>query len=81
MAWDEFCGLISGLMADTPLGQIISIRAEKDAATIKRFSPDQRRIHKEWMSRTAIKALDNPEKLDRDMENLSKMLEKMFGGG
>ena len=36
MTWSEFATLLSGLMPDTPLGQIISIRAEKDLLKIKK---------------------------------------------
>ena len=43
MTWSEFATLLSGLMPDTPLGQIISIRAEKDKEIIKRFTKDQKR--------------------------------------
>lgn len=73
--------MISGLMADTPLGQIVGIRAEKDPKAIKQFTPDQKRIHKEWRSREALKVIDNPEKFNRDMDNLSKVLQNLFGGG
>ena len=44
MTWSEFATLLSGLMPDTPLGQIISIRSEKDKEVIKRFTKDQKRI-------------------------------------
>ena len=30
MSYSEFCSLLSNIMPDTPLGQIVSIRAEKD---------------------------------------------------
>lgn len=42
MTWSEFATLLSGLMPDTPLGQIISIRAEKDKEVIKRFTKEQK---------------------------------------
>ena len=42
MTWSEFATLLSGLMPDTPLGQIISIRAEKDKEVIKRFTKDKK---------------------------------------
>ena len=49
--WSEFATLLSGLMPDTPLGQIISIRAEKDKEIIKRFTKDQKRIQSDWKRR------------------------------
>ena len=51
MTWSEFATLLSGLMPDTPLGQIISIRAEKDKEIIKRFTKDQKRIQSDWKRR------------------------------
>ena len=46
MTWSEFATLLSGLMPDTPLGQIISIRAEKDKEIIKRFTKDRQKEYK-----------------------------------
>ena len=51
MPWTEFCTLVGGLMPDTPLGQIVSIRAEKDEDTIRNFSNDQRRIYDDWQKK------------------------------
>ncbi|PWV97436.1 bacteriophage Gp15 protein [Paenibacillus cellulosilyticus] len=79
MPWDEFCTLVSGLMSDTPLGGIVAIRAEKDPKAIKAFSPDQRRIHREWRTKQAQQKLSDPERLDKDMEALSTLFRKMFG--
>lgn len=78
MPWDEFCTLVAGLMPDTPLGQIVTIRAEKDAKTIKSFSPDQKRIHREWQTKVAKKKLENPEKLEKDLNQLIGMFKLMF---
>jgi len=38
MDWIEFTTLLAGIMPDTPLGNIISIRAEDDADTLVRSS-------------------------------------------
>lgn len=81
MPWTEFCNLVSGLMPDTPLGQIVSIRAEKDSNTIRSFSPDQKRIYNEWNNKLTKKMLDNPDKLNKQMEEISGMLRTMFGKG
>jgi len=79
MPWTEFSTLVGGLMPDTPLGTVVGIRAEKDQETIKAFSPDQRRIHRDWHTRQALKKLDEPDKLDREMDNLGAMFKAMFG--
>jgi hypothetical protein len=78
MPFTEFCTLVGGLMGDTPLGQVIQIRSEKDPKTIKGFSPDQKRIYREWRNRQAEKRLDNPEQLDKDMDALANALANMF---
>lgn len=80
MSFSEFSHLVSGLMSDTPLGQIVGIRAEKDKNTIKNFTPDQRQIYTDWRRKQAEKLMENTEKLDNDMDNLYKMLGSMFGG-
>lgn len=53
MSWSEFCSLLSGIMPDTPLGQIVSIRAEKDSKIIKNFSKEQKRIRNDWRNKQA----------------------------
>lgn len=52
MPWTEFCSLLSGLMHDTPLGQVVALRAEDDKDVLKGFTPDQRRIRADWRART-----------------------------
>jgi hypothetical protein len=65
-------------MPDTPLGSIVSIRAEKDRKVIKGFSPEQRRIYNEWRNRNAQKKLDNPDKLSKDFTALENTLKQLF---
>jgi hypothetical protein len=48
MSYQEFCSLLSGIMPDTPLGQIVAIRSEKDSKKIKNFTKEQKRIWREW---------------------------------
>lgn len=51
MSWQEFCSLLSGIMPDTPLGQIVSIRSEKNPKVIKNFTREQQRVRREWLHR------------------------------
>ena len=51
MSWNEFCTLLIGIMPKTPLGQIVSIRAEEDKDILKNFTDDQHRIRNEWRNR------------------------------
>lgn len=53
MSWPEFCALLSGIMPETPLGQIVSIRSEKDSKIIKGFNNEQKKIRSDWIKRKA----------------------------
>ena len=62
MKWREFKALLTGLNGSTPLGNIVSIRSETDPETIKKFSPDQKRIRNEWRIRQISKLSDDEKK-------------------
>lgn len=79
MPFQEFITLVSGLLPETPLGRIIAIRAETDKKTIKAFTADQRKVHNDWKRKSAEIQLQNPEQLDKQMDDLAKMIETMFG--
>lgn len=81
MPWGEFCTLVAGLMPDTPLGSVISIRSETDPKAIKAFNKDQHRIYSDWRKRRAESKLDNLGTLERDLKTLEAALARMFGGG
>lgn len=51
MSYEEFCSLLSGIMPDTPLGQIVSIRAEKDPKIIRNFTKEQKKVRNQWQMR------------------------------
>lgn len=53
MTWDEFCVLLSGIMPETPLGRIVSIRSEKNAKNIHNFTKEEKRIYSNWHNRRA----------------------------
>ena len=59
MPWPEFCSLLSGVMPETPLGQIVSIRSEKDPKVIKNFNPQQKKIRSDWAKRKYKKLKNN----------------------
>ena len=62
MSYSEFCSLLSNIMPDTPLGQIVSIRAEKDPKVLKKITKEQRRIKNEYIMRQNKKLKENPER-------------------
>lgn len=51
MEWGEFVSLLSGLNVDTPLGNIIRIRSEKDPEVLKKFSKEEKKIRSEWLKK------------------------------
>lgn len=61
MSYQEFCSLLSGIMPETPLGKIVSIRAEKDPKVIKNFTKDQKRIRNEWIIKRNRKLKNDPK--------------------
>ena len=65
-------------MPDTPLGQIVSIRAENDPEMLKCFNAEQLRIHDEWQARRAENM--SGAEYDRAMADLSAMFRRFAGG-
>lgn len=59
--WPEFIVLLSGIMHDTPLGQVIAIRSEKDINRLREFTPEQRKIRNDWILYRNKKRRENPE--------------------
>lgn len=53
MKWREFRAYVSGFDSSTPLGRIISIRAETDPERLKQFTPEMRKIRNDWQTKRA----------------------------
>ena len=85
MLWDEFCTLLAGLNDKTPLGRVVSIRAERDPEIIRKFSRDERRIRSEWAEWKSRQRASAP-KISREsykaaMEQIQAAFKSMAGGG
>lgn len=78
MPWNEFCDLLSGLNADTPLGRIVAIRLEEDRAVLDGFSPDQRRIRSQWRHRRAKRRTQ--AEIDSFYASMTAIFQRMSGG-
>lgn len=79
MSWSEFCTLLIGIMPETPLGQIVSIRSEEDKEILKNFTTDQHRIRNEWRNRVnPIRDMPEEEKEERT-KKLQEIFAKAFG--
>ncbi|WP_280683559.1 MULTISPECIES: Gp15 family bacteriophage protein [unclassified Breznakia] len=79
MPWNEFCSYLTGIMDDTPLGRIVSIRAEKDKEVIKNFSKEQKQIRNDWLNRNAKKI--DKQTYDEVIEGFKNMFKKLAEGG
>lgn len=72
--------LLEGIMADTPLGQIVSIRAENDPDMLKNFNAEQMRIHNAWQNKKAAEMLEeNEEQYNNAMASFSSFFRSMAG--
>ncbi len=77
MKWDEFKALLCGVAPETPLGRIVSIRAEDDKDILKHFTKEQKRIRSEWRNRKAKKVSET--QLDDMLEQLKRGFMAMAG--
>ena len=78
LSWNEFSTLLSGLMDTTPLGHIVSIRAENDKERLKGFNSDQHTIRNAWRSKVGHKLVHQMS--DKDKKQAMQDVQKMFKG-
>ena len=72
MSWAELSSDISGLMGETPLGNIVQIRSEDDKDRLKNFTQDQKNIRWEYRMKMA-------EKMDKNQfKNAIAEFQKYF---
>ena len=78
MKWREFSAMLAGLDHETPLGNIVGIRAENDPKWLKEFTPEMRSIRARWRQRRA-KAM--PQKnVDDFLESMKNAFISLAGG-
>lgn len=75
MKWGEFESLLSGLNGDTPLGNIVRIRSEKDPKVIKNFTESEKKIRSNWLNKN-VKQISQ-EDYKQAMENIKNMFISM----
>lgn len=77
MDYIEFCTLLSGIMPETPLGKIISIRAEEDKEVLKHFTTAQHQIRNEWRD---FQTKEFVQKMDEEevMNSIQEMFKNAF---
>ena len=72
MDYAEFCNFVSGLMPDTPLGNIIQIRSKNDEEVLKNFTQEQKDIRWEYRNKIAKKISEE------DFKNVIAEMQKAF---
>ena len=78
MAYSDWYKMVGGLMEDTPLGQVVMLRKERDPKVLRQLTPSQRAIRAEWAAfRARTRA---PERTQADMQQLQRMIAAAFGG-
>lgn len=78
MDWKEFTVLLHGIMQETPLGQIVKIRAEEDPDMLKNFSPEQHSIRNEWRNKhSAVEGMTDEEKKEA-ISRLQEVFKQAF---
>jgi len=77
MSWREFSYLLNGLSGDTPLGRIVSIRAENDPEALKHFSKEEKRIRSEYRKKIAKER--SPEECANAMEQFRQAFIRLAG--
>jgi hypothetical protein len=79
MTWSEFSTLLKGIMPETPLGQVVSIRSEEDKEMLKNFTLEQHKIRNDWRNRNnSIRDMSNEEK-EEEIKKIQEIFAKAFG--
>ena len=78
ISWDELKTLISGLLSDTPLGRVVSIRSETDKNVLKNYTPQMREIRSKWMNKVAQKKLEDEQTLNNEFAAWEAVFAAMF---
>lgn len=66
--------MLQGLSGDTPLGRMVSVRAENDPDRLKEFTPEQRKIRNEYRRKIAQK------KSNREVTDAIEQFKQAFIG-
>ena len=77
LSWAELCSDISGLMGETPLGNIVQIRSEDDKERLKNFTQEQKSRRWEYRNKMAQKM--DKEEFKKVIAEFQKMFKEMAG--
>jgi len=74
ISWGEFSRLLAGLMPETPLGRIVSVRLARNTDRLRKLSAEDRRIRAEWLR---FRLSQKPAQAD--ISSLQQAFEACFG--
>lgn len=74
ISYAEFSKLLAGLMQETPLGHVVSIRMEKDPKILKSFGAYEKKVRTEW---ALFKSKNMPPNTDNE-ETAQSILKALF---
>lgn len=80
MDWVQFSALLAGIMPETPLGQIVSIRSEEDPRTLKNFTDEQHQVRNSWREKKRqeqLSSLDSAD-MEKQIADLQNMMAHAF---
>lgn len=77
MDYAELCNLISGLMSDTPLGNVVQIRSEDDEEILKNFTQEQKNIR--WRYRNKLAKKMSKQEYEHVIAEFQKAFREMAG--
>lgn len=79
MTWSEFTTLLKGIMSETPLGQIVSIRSEENKDILKNFTQEEHRIRNEWRNKNnTVNNMSEEEKAE-EIRKVQELFKNAFG--
>ncbi|MBU5677778.1 bacteriophage Gp15 family protein [Alkaliphilus sp. MSJ-5] len=78
MSWSEFSTFLAGIMPETPLGQVVSIRCENDKEVLKNFTKEQHKIRTEWRNRATKAILLDKDEAKKQIKMLQEAMKRAF---
>lgn len=74
----EYRKLLTGIMHDTPLGYVISVRSEKDPKKVREMTNVEKDIRRKWQQFRAAKA--GPVQYTMTVEQFQQLFKNLAGG-
>lgn len=80
LPYAEYRRLLSGIMYNTPLGEVVRVRAETDMKTIREMTAQEKKIRSEWQRfKNTKRAKDTRRAEDAGMMAFAAFAKKAWG--